>query len=87
MKNISEIHGRFDSFAAVAAALGMKQPKVKPEKARKCPDCGAELRHVGTTNVWLCDFSTMEEAELKKGGKTVPVYVLKKCLYREIDPV
>lgn len=87
MKNIAEVHGKFNSFAAVAAAIGMKRSKTKSEKARKCPECGMELRQVGGTNVWMCDFSTIEEAELKKNGKVTPVYVLKKCLHREIDPV
>lgn len=87
MKNIAEVHGKFNSFAAVAAAVGVKQPKVKTEKTRKCPECGMDLRHVSGTNVWMCDFSTIEEAELKKGGKITPVYVLKKCPHREIDSI
>lgn len=87
MKNISEVHGRFNSFKAMGAALGMKAPKAKPEKERKCPDCGGELRRVGTTNVWMCDFSTLEDAEYKKDGETVKVYVIRKCNHREIDPV
>ena len=87
MKKISEIHGRFNSFAAVAAALGIKQPKPKAEKPRKCPNCGGELRRVGSSNVWVCDFSTLEEAEYKKKGETVQVYVIRKCNHRDIDPV
>lgn len=87
MKKVSEIHGRFNSFAAVAAALGMKQPKGKTEKSRKCPECGGELRHIGASNVRVCDFSTLEESEYKKKGKAIPVYVIRKCAYREVDPV
>lgn len=85
MKKISDVHGRFNSFSAVADALGMKLPKVKAEKPRKCPNCGGELRRVGSTNVWICDFSILEEAEYKKKNETVEVYVIKKCPHSEID--
>lgn len=76
MKNISDVHGRFNSFGDMAAALGMKAPKGKAEKARKCPNCGGELRKCGNTNVYVCDFSKLEDATAKDG---TAVQVFTKC--------
>ena len=47
----------YTNFADVAKALGFKVKKqvVKKEAARKCPECGNDLRHIEGTNVWVCD--------------------------------
>lgn len=86
MKKISGVHGRFNSFAALAEALDIKPPESKPEKPRKCPYCGGTLRHCANSNVWLCDFFTMEENSYVKNEQTIEVYVLRKCFHREFDP-
>lgn len=68
MKNV---HGKFNSFVALGQALGIKCT-VEAEKVHKCPNCGNELRKVGNTNVYVCDYGT-------------PVQVLTKCGTIEID--
>lgn len=82
MKNITEVHGRFNSFKEMGAALGAKMPKAKVEKARKCPNCGGELRKCGNTNVYVCDFHKLEDATTKDG---VAVQVFSKCGNTVID--
>ena len=52
----------YTSFAQVATALGFKvKPVVKKEKERLCPKCGNEMRNVPGTNVWFCDWATLED--------------------------
>lgn len=75
MKKISDVHGTFNSFKEVAAAMGMKAPKVKAE-TRKCKNCGGPLRHVEGTNVWVCDFFKLEDQKL---SEDVEVQVFTKC--------
>lgn len=60
------MNGTYKSFQELAVAMGMK---VSPKKAvkRKCGNCGAPLRNVTGTNVWLCDYSKLEENELADG--------------------
>lgn len=77
MKNV---HGKFNSFVALGQALGIKCT-VEAEKVHKCPNCGNELRKVGNTNVYVCDYGTLEDADLKE----TPVQVLTKCGTIEID--
>lgn len=71
---MKQVHGTFNSFATLGAAMGLKTPKIK-EKERKCPDCGGVMKHVAGSNVFVCPFSKLEERELK--GK--PVQVFSKC--------
>lgn len=52
MKNV---HGKFNSFAELGKALGIKVPQ-NVEKERKCSNCGNPLRKVGNTNVYICDY-------------------------------
>jgi len=77
---MKQVHGTFNSFKTLDAAMGFKAPKVK-EKEHKCPNCGNELRKVGNTNVYVCDYGTLEDADLKG----TPVQVLTKCGTIEID--
>lgn len=77
MKNV---HGKFNSFAELGKALGIKVPQ-NVEKERKCSNCGNELRKVGNTNVYVCDYGTLEDTDLKG----TPVQVLTKCGTIEID--
>lgn len=71
MKNV---HGKFNSFVALGQALGIKCT-VEAEKVHKCPNCGNELRKVGNTNVYICDYSILEDNELNG----TPVQVFTKC--------
>lgn len=45
---------KFDSFAALGAAMGFKEPQRKTPKAKKCSICGGTFRQVEGTNVLLC---------------------------------
>ena len=65
----------FNSFAELAAARGItpKAPKIEP--ARKCPKCGDTMKHVGNTNLYICEHVELVNDELK--GK--PVQVIRKC--------
>lgn len=36
---MKQVHGTFDSFKTLGAAMGFKTPKTK-EKGHKCPNCG-----------------------------------------------
>lgn len=69
------VHGKFSSFKEMGAAMGIKLPKERPE-AHKCKNCGGPLSHVNGTNVWLCDFYKMEDAEAPDGTL---VQVFSKC--------
>lgn len=74
---------KFKSFTDMGIALGHDIPAPKEEKVRKCPNCKQPLRHVGTTNVWVCDHATMTD-EVAKGGKSVQVFTA--CGTQVIDP-
>ena len=71
---MKQVHGTFNSFATLGAAMGFKAPKTK-EKEHKCPNCGGVMEHVAGSNVFICSFNKLEEHELK--GK--PVQVFSKC--------
>lgn len=71
---MKQVHGTFNSFATLGAAMGLKTPKTK-EKELKCPDCGGMMESVAGSNVFICPFDKLEERELK--GK--PVQVFSKC--------
>ncbi len=45
------------------------------EKERKCSNCGNQLRKIGNTNVYICDYSILEDNELNG----TPVQVFTKC--------
>ena len=47
----------FESFAALGAYLYGLEPKPKPRKERTffCRVCGKPMRHVGNSNVYLCE--------------------------------
>lgn len=59
--------------------FGIKAPKEKQKEVRKCPDCGQELRHIQGTNVWVCDWATMED----KTKNEQDVQVFTRCGHRE----
>jgi hypothetical protein len=71
---MKQVHGTFNSFVAMAAAMGVKAPKIK-EKEFKCPNCGGKMQRVGNSNVFVCPFDKLEDNELH--GK--PVQVFSKC--------
>lgn len=71
---MKQVHGTFDSFKTLGAAMGFKAPKVK-EKEYKCPNCGGVMERAGNSNVFVCPFNKLEERDLK--GK--PVQVFSKC--------
>lgn len=71
---MKQVHGTFDSFKTLGAAMGFKAPKVK-EKERKCPNCGGVMERAGNSNVFVCPFNKLEERDLK--GK--PVQVFSEC--------
>jgi ribosomal protein L37AE/L43A len=64
---MKKISGKFSSFQDLGAALGIKPAKGKKEKPRKCPKCGKELRKLEGTNIYVCDYSTLEDKVLKDG--------------------
>ena len=67
----------YTSFAQAATALGFKvKPVVKKEKEMLCPKCGKEMRNVTGTNVWFCDWATLEEKPLEED---FPVQVFTPC--------
>lgn len=69
---MKQVHGTFDSFKTLGAAMGFKAPK---EKEHKCPNCGGVMERVGNSNVFVCPFNKLEKRDLK--GK--PVQVFSKC--------
>ena len=71
---MKQVHGIFNSFTTLSAAMGLKTPKTK-EKEYKCPDCGGVMERAGNSNVFVCPFNKLEEYDLK--GK--PVQVFSKC--------
>lgn len=71
---MKQVHGTFNSFKALGAAMGIKTPKVK-EKEYKCPNCGGAMERTGHSNVFVCPFNKLEERDLK--GE--PVQVFSKC--------
>ena len=71
---MKQVHGTFNSFKDLGAAMNIKS-KEKTE-TRKCKNCGQPLRQVPGTNVWMCDYSVMEDQELKDGTQ---VQVFSKC--------
>lgn len=73
---MKRVHGTFDSFKTLGAAMGLKTPKTKvKEKEHKCPNCGGVMERVSNSNVFVCPFNKLEECDLK--GK--PVQVFSKC--------
>lgn len=72
---MKQVHGTFNSFKDVATAMGMKIKGEKKE-TRKCKKCGQPLRHVPGTNVWMCDFVSLEDAKLPDETE---VQVFTKC--------
>ena len=60
---MKQIHGTFDSFKTLGAAMGFKAPKVK-EKEHKCPNCGGVMERAGDSNVFVCPFNKLEESDL-----------------------
>ena len=59
----------FSNFSDVATALGFKVKKVaKKEQTQTCPKCGNELRNIPGTNVWMCDWATLEDKTTKDGA-------------------
>ena len=67
----------YTNFSDVAKALGYKTKKVvKKEKAQTCPDCGHDMRNVEGTNVWFCEWTTLEDKKLKD---ETPVQVFTTC--------
>ena len=65
----------YNSFKEFAAARGIVPKATKGEPVRKCPKCGNVMRHVGNTNVYMCDHVDFADAELK--GK--PCQVFTRC--------
>ena len=65
----------YNSFKEFAAARGIVPKAAKSEPARKCPKCGSPMRHVGRTNVYMCDHVDLADSELK--GQ--PVQVFTRC--------
>lgn len=50
----------FHSFQELGAAFGVPQKKPRKERTYYCRNCGGALRHVGNSNVYLCDGVTKE---------------------------
>lgn len=71
---MKQVHGTFNSFATLGAAMGLKTPKTK-EKECKCPDCGGVMEHIVDSNIFVCHFNKLEEHDLKDK----PVQVFSKC--------
>ena len=61
---MKQVHGTFNSFATLGAAMGFK-----------APNCGGVMERAGDSNVFVCPFNKLEERDLK--GK--PVQVFSKC--------
>lgn len=66
------VHGKFNSFKEMGAALGVKHPKDKADKVKKCEECGANMHRVGGSNVWTCGTTYLVDKKL--GDKDVQVF-------------
>lgn len=62
----------FNSFKDLAMAMGIKMPKEKAEKPRKCSYCGQNMHRIEGTNVWACGNPFIVDAELD--GQPVQVF-------------
>jgi transcription initiation factor IIE alpha subunit len=65
----------------LAEAFGVKGQQQEREEILKCPNCGSPLRRVDDSNVYVCDFSLLDERFLKNGKS---VLVFNKCNYSVI---
>lgn len=81
--NLSAHKGEsYNSFAALADALGVKPPKAREPKPVKCKVCGGEMTRAGSSNVYVCH----NEVEVKdKEGKVTGKrecgnYTIKKAI-------
>lgn len=45
----------FSSFNDLGSALGFKAAEQPTPKAMKCRKCGAIMRNIPGTNIWVCD--------------------------------
>lgn len=77
---IPKIHGRFHSLEDMGKAFGLKV-KARKEPIRKCKNCGGALTKVAG-NVWVCNFSKLEDKETKDGES---VQVFTPCKATVID--
>lgn len=65
MKGTKKFANRTNDPADLGVIFGIKPKQPKPEKQRKCNQCGGKLIHVPGTNVYICE----NEHEDKKGNK------------------
>lgn len=54
-QKMAATHGTFNSFAALADALGVKPKEQREPKPVKCKVCGGEMTRAGNSNVWVCN--------------------------------
>ncbi len=50
----------FNSFASLGTALGFKAMERPAPERKNCRRCGAPMRQIPGTNIWVCD-GTIEE--------------------------
>lgn len=74
----TKVHGTFNSFADLAAALNIKGRPPKEEKAKVCRKCGTEMVKVAG-NVWICPHSEVVTEKQVKDGVEKEVQVVKEC--------
>lgn len=60
----------FSSLSCLGDALGIKPTEQPTPKSMKCRKCGAVMRNISGTNVWVCD-NMVEQGE-GDAKKTVP---------------
>ena len=81
---MNKVHGTFTNFKDMGIALGIKMPKEKAEKPRKCTVCGGHMKRAGNSNVWVCDFHKLVDEKMPDG---TDVQVFSKCGNIVIDKV
>lgn len=81
---MNKVHGTFTNFKDMGIALGIKMPKEKAEKPRKCTICGGAMKRAGNSNVWVCDFHKLVDEKMPDG---TDVQVFSKCGNIVIDKV
>lgn len=75
-QKLSATHGTFNSFSALADALGVKASEKREPSPMKCSNCGGPMHRAGNSNVWVCDFHKLTDEKLPDG---TDVQVFTKC--------
>ena len=70
-QKLATTHGTFNSFSALADALGVKAPEKREPRPVKCKVCGGEMTRAGNSNVWVCN-NEVEKKVTRNSPRSAP---------------